>query len=276
MKDVAILVTTFERPFMCLQCVKSIRQYYPNIHLVVSDNGKNRWWFRPWLRLKYKTDYIKLPFDSGLSKSRNVALGNLKEKYIVICDDDFEFTEETKLESFYKILEARKEVGLVAGVLRYGDKVEPFSNELEIIEKYFQIYPIKNPKWFNQNGVKFHFSDYVYNFFMMRNVPDFRWDEDYKIGKEHIDFFLKIKVANKWRIVYAPSVIANHYHLCPTGQYKKYRHRIDSHELFHKKTGYIYGFSEIMPFIYDEKEKRMMPYPEWIWKNKVSKRGINL
>ena len=133
----------------------------------------------------------------------------------------------------------------------------------------------KNPEWFNQNGIKFHYSDYVYNFFMMRNAPDFHWDEDYKIGKEHIDFFIRVKNEGKWRVAFTPSVIANHYHKCPKGRYKKYRHRVDSFKLFNKKTGYKFGFSEIMPFIYDEELKKRIPYPEWVWRNKVSKRGIN-
>jgi len=272
LNDVAIIITTFERPFMCLKCVRSIRKYYSDIRILVVDNGKRRTWFRWWLEKGYKVDYLKIPFDSGLSKSRNEALRRLGEEYIVICDDDFEFTEETKLEILHKILEKNLDIGIVAGNLRYEIEMRDFINEIKFHKGFYWVDPIKNPEWFNQNGIKFCFADYVYNFFMMRNIPDFRWDEDYKIGREHIDFFIKLKLANKWKVAYTPDIIANHWHKLPRGKYKEYRERLDSFRLFYKKTSRRLNFSEVMLQVYDEIEDRIMPYPEYVWKRMIENR----
>ena len=269
LKDVAIVVTTFERPFMCLRCVKSIRKYYPDIRIVVSDNGKRRWWFEWLLQRIYKTDYLKLPFDSGLSKSRNDALRRIRENYVVICEDDFKFIQETKLEIFYKILQQDPRIGLVAGKLRYGNQGRDFTNEIRFHEGFYWIDPIKNPDWFAFDGIKYHYSDYVYNFFMIRNVPDFRWDEDYKIGREHIDFFIRLKRAKKWRVAYTPDIIVKHWHKLPKGKYKEYRGRLDAFSLFYKKTGHRLSFSDVMIQVYDEIEDRFMPYPEYVWKRMI-------
>ncbi|NIM59993.1 MAG: glycosyltransferase [Candidatus Aminicenantes bacterium] len=269
LNDVAILITTFERPRMCLKCVKSIRKYYPDIRIMVSDNGKRRLWFQYLLEKLFSVDYLKLPFDSGLSKSRNEALRRISEDFVVICDDDFGFTPETKLEIFHKILSRDSRIGLVAGNLRYGDYIRDFTNEIKFHRGFYWVDPIREPKWLYFDGIKYHYSDYVYNFFMMRNIPDFHWDDDYKIGREHIDFFIRLKQDDKWKAAYTPDIIANHWHKLPKGRYKKYRERMDSFSLFYKKTGHRLNFSQIMVQVYDEIEDRFMPYPEYIWKRMV-------
>jgi len=178
---------------------------------------------------------------------------------------------ETKLEIFRKILNQDSKIGLVAGNLRYDDHIRDFTNEIRFHKGFYWVEPIKDSEWFSFDGIKYHYSDYVYNFFMMRHVPDFRWDEDYKIGREHIDFFIKLKHENKWKVAYTPDVIANHWHKLPKGKYKEYRERLDSFRLFYKKTGQRLNFSEVMLQIYDEIEDRIMPYPEYIWKRMVPK-----
>lgn len=237
---------------------------------MVADNGKARLWFRYWLRKKYQVDYLKLPFDAGLSKSRNEAVKKLREKYIVICEDDFIFTDKTRLENFKKILETDSQAGLAAGTLFYQGKNRIFAHRLVTSKDRYVIERIENPDWYSIDGIEYHYCDYPFNFFMMRNVPkDFYWDEDYKISKEHIDFFLRLKREGKWKIAFTPSVIVNHEHDHRSKRYQKYRMRLDSFELFFKKTGYSVGTSNVELVVWDYVEKKIMPYPEYVWKRMV-------
>jgi len=83
LKDTAILITTFERPFMCLKCVRSVRKYYSGVRILVVDNGKHRLWFKYLCERLFSVDYLKIPFDSGLSKSRNEALRRLPKNTLL-------------------------------------------------------------------------------------------------------------------------------------------------------------------------------------------------
>ena len=42
MKDTTVIVTTFERPKAVRRFLRSVRGFYPDIDIIVSDNGRNR------------------------------------------------------------------------------------------------------------------------------------------------------------------------------------------------------------------------------------------
>ena len=104
MNDVTIAVKTFERPDSLREMLPSIRKLYPEVKILIADDSK-----KPYVEEIVQGDpnmeALILPFDVGLSRGRNELLKKIKTKYFVLCDDDFIFFKESKLERFREILE---------------------------------------------------------------------------------------------------------------------------------------------------------------------------
>src|SRR5947208_139 len=104
MDEVTIAIKTFERPESLKDLLVSIRQFYPDIRIIVADDSKKP--HAPRIaKIFSNVECITLPFDVGISVGRNAMLKRIKTKYFVLCDDDFLFYEQTKLEKFKKILD---------------------------------------------------------------------------------------------------------------------------------------------------------------------------
>lgn len=71
------IIHTFKRPDCLSRLLESIKEYYPNTPVIVYDDSE---------------------FDRGLSWGRNHLVSQVKTKYFLLLDDDFVFTNETKIE----------------------------------------------------------------------------------------------------------------------------------------------------------------------------------
>jgi len=241
LKDITIVITTFERPSKCLNCIKSIRQYYPDIEILVSDNGKKRNWFKSIIINWYACQYLKLPFDAGTSQAKNKAFDRIKTRYIVTCADDFEFIEETRLENFKVILERDNDVGIVCGSLAEDKKAFGARIKIDWKKKYYSIKEIRSPIWKRIGNIKYAYADYAHLFGMLRNKPEFRFDPNLKIGIGHLDFMLQLKLAGKWMLAFTPDAIIARQKEKDSSEYNKYRSRTEFSRLFYEKTGLRYG-----------------------------------
>lgn len=267
MKDTTVIVTTFERPKVVRRFLKSVREFYPDIDIIVSDNGKCRPALEDDAMNKYGCRYLKLPFDSGVSNARNKALDMAETKYAVICDDDYEFTEQTKLENFRKVLESDEKVGIVAGELIYWGEQRQYMHKIKVNEeeKFFLILRIFEPEWIYTDGVKYCYAEHVFQFFMMRNVPEIRWDADLKCQWEHVELALRLKREGKWRTVSTPDVVAKHVSGRMSRLYVRHRIRTDDWERFHKKTGFIGNIGGVEQPPVDSKGRRVISFPEHMY-----------
>ena len=274
MKDVTIIVTTFERPEFAIKCVESIRQFYPNIIIVISDNGKGRPVLRKTLGRKYKCQYLGLPFDCGASRARNEGFKVANTKYVVLCEDDFRFTEETRLESLRDILETDPALGMAGGAcLKNGNSGIIGSNFTFDREKeIFYRDPVRKPDWKETNGTRYYYCDYIRMFFMTRNIPElYFFDEDFSAGGNHTSGLIEIKIQDKWRIAYVPDVnlIHDHSFSWANENYIKYRsRRRQDWGLFYKKTGFRFAVFD-RKRVRDHKQKVTFTYPEF--KSKLDK-----
>ena len=259
MNDITILVTTFERPGILFNCLESIRHFYADIKITVVDNGKERGFVVKKVRNKYRCQYIKLPYDSGVSLCRNKGLDEIDTDYVVLAEDDFIFTENTKIEKFKTILDADSELVLIGGTpMTSGGKIGTIGSKIIINKErsYFWRKPIKNPGWQNADGIKYYYAEYTRQFFMMRNVAELRWDADMKIGGEHIDFFIQLKIKTDWKVGYTPSVIVKHDRERPSLNYKMFRRRPCFEKMLFDKKGFRYGiFNDHTIFDYKEGAK---------------------
>jgi glycosyltransferase involved in cell wall biosynthesis len=93
--NVTIIIKTFERKYKLKQLVESIKLYYPNIRIIIVDDGQEP-------ESIEGTDYIITPFNIGVSLGRNIALSIVRTKYFITLDDDFVFTQYTNLKKWYR------------------------------------------------------------------------------------------------------------------------------------------------------------------------------
>jgi len=246
------------------KCVKSVRKFYPDIEIIVSDNGKPDSMLNYELVKDYKCRYLGLPFDSGTSHAKNAALEITSNKYIVIIDDDFEFTECTNLEKFKIILDKDSSVGIVGGKPITGKGRVGIVGSRLLVNKekeMFWRFPIENPEWRDIKGIKYYYADYTRQFLMIRNVPDIRWDDDLKMGGDHIWFFMNIKFHTDWKVAYVPEVkVVHHRASRKDKKYMFYRRRGEFKKIFYERTGLRYGvFHNHTIFDYKYAKKIVLP-----------------
>src|SRR5262245_41854678 len=68
-------ISTFARPDCCLRLVESIREYYPDVSVIVADDSTLE--HRAQLTPLFKDLHLQLhwlPYDSGLSAKRNAVV----------------------------------------------------------------------------------------------------------------------------------------------------------------------------------------------------------
>ena len=197
------IIKTFERPTKPVALVKSIEKFYPNVPIIIIDDSK-----KP-IKKKWAPhiQYIHTEYDIGLSEGRNRAVKLVKTKYFVLLDDDFEFTQQTKIETFITLLE-KYNFDLIGGKLYdYGLHALRFEGFLTIYRKvlYLCIYEDLN---YIYDAVRV---DFMLNFFLAKTdvIQKNLWDSELKIG-EHTSFFLDLK-DNHVKVGYTPLVSVNHW-----------------------------------------------------------------
>ncbi|KAM4843779.1 beta-1,4 N-acetylgalactosaminyltransferase 2 isoform 3-T3 [Thomomys bottae] len=106
---VTIATKTFLRPHKLLVLLQSIREYYPDLTVIVADDSE-----KP---MEIKDDYVeyyRMPFGKGWFAGRNLAISQVTTKYVLWVDDDFLFTSQTKIEVLVDVLE-KTELDVVGG-----------------------------------------------------------------------------------------------------------------------------------------------------------------
>jgi len=190
-KNVTLIVKTFERP-QCLQrLIMSIQQFYPDIHIIVVDDSQHP------IPIP-DVEYCILPFATGTSIGRNLAVSKVKTKYFMTLDDDFVFGPNTNLQIRYDVLE-NTDIDIV------GTNVADDQNRKGMLVS------IENGvlyRWNASKGKSFDYPlhDYVPQCFMAR-TKEFKeaggWDNDFIVW-DHEALFLQI--LNKLKITILPII----------------------------------------------------------------------
>lgn len=139
---VTIATKTFLRYDKLKDLIDSIRQFYPNVTIVIADDNehpqpvtgphieqyimpfgkvkKKKWSFCSVLRCETQQVLTNLAFLNlqGWFAGRNLAVSQVTTKYVLWVDDDFIFTANTNLEKMVDILE-KTTLDLVRGPAKY-------------------------------------------------------------------------------------------------------------------------------------------------------------
>ncbi|XP_011902204.1 PREDICTED: beta-1,4 N-acetylgalactosaminyltransferase 2 [Cercocebus atys] len=106
---VTIATKTFLRPHKLMIMLRSIREYYPDLTVIVADDSK-----KPLEIKDNHVEYYTMPFGKGWFAGRNLAISQVTTKYVLWVDDDFLFNEKTKIEVLVDVLE-KTELDVVGG-----------------------------------------------------------------------------------------------------------------------------------------------------------------
>jgi len=230
--DVTAVVKTFERPHCLNRLLTSLRRFYPQMPVIVCDDG-----FVP----SYRSDvaYIRTEPDIGLSAGRNRLVEEVDTPYFLLLDDDLVFTEASKIERLATIVKTH-DVSLAAGdyitckqkFFRERKKREEFCGTFERTNGHLALH-----RGYHKKINDFYLCDMVVNFFVA-DVEAVRsmggWDTELKVD-EHVDFFLRL-LDRGLRAAYCPDVIVEHWHL-RSRKYKRFRRRQQFFPMSLKKHG---------------------------------------
>ena len=88
---VTVGITTYLRPQSLQRLRESIRRFYPDLPVVVEDTGSN------------------------LSRGRNRLARLVATPLLLLCEDDFEFDERTRVDRLFDVLDHDPEIEGVGG-----------------------------------------------------------------------------------------------------------------------------------------------------------------
>lgn len=254
MKDITIVIKTFERRKTLEKLLKSIEKYYPNLPVIIVDDSKKN--YKKSICEKFSNlniNYLVEDYDIGLSKGRNILISNVKTKYFLLCDDDFEFDERTNLsfakqkliennldilggnvynrialDSLYSILWVLKDLRRLRKVIKGEEFVSIYNGTYDIKNKSIILNINRNYNDFSSKEV--YVTDICSNFFIA-NTEKIKsiggWTpETLKVG-EHEFFFLKAK-NNDLKVMYSNRFGVRHYPK-KTFRYMKFRIKAENY-----------------------------------------------
>jgi len=224
---IAIIIPTYLRFEKLKQCVASIFSYIipankfqSFIKIYIGDqntpNQEQRDYYDKLKKLGH--EIVLLPNNCGLSYSRNELITRSKEPLILVIDDDFIFTKETKIDNLIRLLLMNENIGIAGGALADRKTVpskiylkkesnKP-TNQFVYVRSDIKLNNLEATHY--QSSVKYFYSEIIPNFFLAKRevFSDILWDKELKLA-EHSDFFLRLKTT-KWKVVFCPEVIINH------------------------------------------------------------------
>ncbi len=183
LSDLTIIIKTFERPYAVKRLVKSIQRRYPDIKIMVVDDSKNPGNLQG-------VEQVNLPYDTGISASRNEALDRLTTPYFLLLDDDFVFSHRQNLGELMDTMRRHLDIDILGGRC--------------IDLPLYIVHSFQNMSVFSTNsepktpiGTKFDghsVVDKVQNFFVGRTetIKKVKWKPELKIN-EHTEFFTRAR-----------------------------------------------------------------------------------
>ena len=229
-KRVTAIIKTFERPKALTRLIRSIRRFYPDLAIIVADDSVQATACRD-------AEFLRLNPDVGLSAGRNAVLSRVETPYLLLLDDDLEFTAETNIERLSTIVENEKDITLAAGNFMLWEK-NPEHRWYRFGQPRVRFSPqpwngsihrngnrlLLTPGYVEHRGSYF-VCDIVNNFFLadahkVRAIGG--WDADLKVY-EHWDFFIRFKEAGL-KAAYCPEVTVRHWQTRTPG-YSNFRQR---------------------------------------------------
>lgn len=265
--DLCVMVKTFLRDGYLTKTVAGIEEYLPGAKIIVVDDGyESRQKITYYSELRSRGHITQwLPFDSGFCAKSNEAIRLLDREFVLVASDDFDFTHEAAYGVHRLLTVARgvPDTGVVSGRVDHN----PYEGFIERGPGYIRehLLDTTRPPDGVIRGTPFWYCDITVNFSVVRSrvfqptqfrdCPDWvgcvpglcptlkhavRWNEEYKIGGDHFEFFDQVAQTG-WRVAVVPDVSISQLPYNSADQhidYTKYRGRaVQSLPRFFRKYG---------------------------------------
>jgi GT2 family glycosyltransferase len=212
-QDVAVMIKTFLRDGHLFKTVQQVENFLPGAKMIIVDDGReSREKIELYAKLRMRGhDCLWLPFDSGFCAKSNMAVEALDRPYMLIASDDFEFDKKTS-DGVAKLLDVLEEDHLVGVASGTVDK----KNYQGFIEKgpgYIKEIPlVPRGELRTKSGTRYDYCDITVNYCLVRRdvlqSERVGWDEKYKIGGDHFEFFDQVR-AEGWKAAIVSEVNIN-------------------------------------------------------------------
>lgn len=193
--NIACICVNFLRPEATKQCIKSLKDNYPNINIYVADQDNPS---DDMIKF-YEENNVKYWFvehDWGLSNCRNFLVEQTTEDYILWGDNDFIYDNKCNFHHALEIFKEKEEVGIIGGVSvemngkkGHYERILLYDNKYQILVSVPLEYT-NPPKYYTEsNNILFYYADVVYNFALARKEifknEKIKWDSEIKVRFEH-------------------------------------------------------------------------------------------
>jgi len=185
--DVTVVIKTFEREDSLRAMLQSMRLFYPTIRAIIIDDSKiqlDRDSFDEY------TTYIHTEYDIGLSDGRNRGVELAQTEFVFIIDDDFIFTEHSRLDLLRMPVASGGFAIAGSRMFNFGHREVTFHGSMEVDDGTLRLLMEQH----KGSHAGFPVFDFCLNLLMSRRdfLLENRWSPELKM-REHWDFFLRIK-----------------------------------------------------------------------------------
>lgn len=247
---ITVGVTAFQRPDKLRQFLRSLWYWHPTARVIIADNGNQQLSDSEVAALAGAAEwkYRRLPFDAGLSASRNAIIEAMETPMLLLCEDDLAFSPDVSIPAMLDVLESRPDVGVVCG--RMGSGEGAIAWNLRLVENGPGVWNEPITDWLTTpGGTRYSIHDGGSNFALFRRemLAEHRWDDSLKIG-EHDAYYWNVKRAGKWRVAYTDASAIIHDHgPRGTSEYERHRNRAQAFATQYRTTTMGHGLPPLLP-----------------------------
>lgn len=209
-ENTTVGVPVFMRVESTKYCLESAYEYGFR-KFVIADDGKmteeKKRMYKDFNRKVDHFNLINMDYDVGVSKKRNRIVDEIDTEYLLLMDSD---NTLINVEHAYEVLRRNKNIGGVSGFVIEPDRLKLVASKLNEINK--GKYIVKDSRDVDYNR---EYNVYICDFiphcglFRMDIFEESKWDEHFKVGYDHFDFFLSFKDTD-WMFASSPVVAFEH------------------------------------------------------------------
>lgn len=237
MKKISAIVINYNTKDLLEKCILNLTQSYPVIEIIAVDNGSTDG-SAQMVKEKFPNVILVETQNNGLAAGSNLGLDKATGDYLLYLGTDA-YPETGVLEGMVDYMEARPQVGVATAKLELRDGSldmdahRGFPTPLAAITHFTKLNKLfPHSKIFNQYFLGYknlnepHEIDLCISHFMLIKREVFntigRWDEDYFVYGEDVDFCYRVKEAG-FKIMYLPQFKVLHYKGATVGIRKETR-----------------------------------------------------
>jgi hypothetical protein len=246
-----VICTTVARPRCAETFLRSLRASMPDVPVVLGEQAETP--VLGDLCAELHAGHLHLPFDCGVSRARNALVGAISTDYFLLTEEDFRFEAAPDVGYCMRFLDANPQFLGVTGALQ-DLRAKPTTGRVAHNFAFDTAgcgLIVLSIDIIRTRGTQFEGST-VRHCHMGPNWGVFRrsmfaglglhWDEDFKIGGEHIDFYLRL--ARRFPDIllgFSERLVCQHVDDDDPG-YEDLRNRRDWLEMFRSKWPFRYRY----------------------------------